>query len=158
MSASDTTAALPASVLTKAMSGIRAIGIGLSRHSARGWARSAEEARRALDFGRNHDRAEYVRLFSDIAVEESMRVSDSVSLYVTSLLEQLAGETDLVQTVEVYFRNRMHKKATAGELGIHANTLSYRLERIQNILGASLDDVSVPAKLDVALKLRRTRR
>jgi len=45
---------------------------------------------------------------------------------------------------------------TASVLGIHPNTLNYRLDRIENILGARLDDASWVSKLDIAIKLRRS--
>jgi sugar diacid utilization regulator len=44
---------------------------------------------------------------------------------------------------------------SAAELGIHPNTLNYRIERIEALLGASLDDIGWIERLDIALKLRR---
>jgi carbohydrate diacid regulator len=43
-------------------------------------------------------------------------------------------------------------------LGIHPNTLNYRLVRIENIVGARLDEAGSAAKLDIAIKLRSSSR
>ncbi|NTX47342.1 helix-turn-helix domain-containing protein [Burkholderia cepacia] len=133
---------------------VRAIGVGLPGEGASGWAMSADEASRALSFGRNHLDEARVRLYSEIAVEESIRGTKRTLTYLTSLVEQLAGEPDLLETLRTYFDQLQRRKATASVLGIHPNTLNYRLERIENIVGARLDDAGWISKLDIAIKLR----
>ncbi|AFQ49940.1 PucR family transcriptional regulator [Burkholderia cepacia] len=133
---------------------VRAIGVGLPGAGAAGWAESASEAGRALNFGRGHLEEERVRLYAEIAVEESIRGTKRALTYLTSLAEQLAGEPDLLDTLRTYFEQLQRRKATASVLGIHPNTLNYRLERIENMLGARLDDAGWISKLDIALKLR----
>jgi DNA-binding PucR family transcriptional regulator len=59
-----------------------------------------------------------------------------------------------MKTVECYFDNRQHRETTAAALGIHPNTLNYRLERIETLLGAELDTPGWIARLFIALKLR----
>ncbi|MGK8195645.1 PucR family transcriptional regulator [Burkholderia cepacia] len=133
---------------------VKAIGVGLPGEGASGWAMSADEAGRALSFGRSHLDEERVRLYSEIAVEESIRGTKRTLTYLTSMVEQLAGEPDLLETLRTYFEQLQRRKATASVLGIHPNTLNYRLERIENILGARLDDAGWISKLDIAIKLR----
>ncbi|WP_175864027.1 PucR family transcriptional regulator [Burkholderia cepacia] len=133
---------------------VRAIGVGLPGEGASGWAMSADEASRALSFGRSHLDEARVRLYSEIAVEESIRGTKRTLTYLTSLVEQLAGEPDLLETLRTYFDQLQRRKATASVLGIHPNTLNYRLERIENIVGARLDDAGWISKLDIAIKLR----
>ncbi|WP_321819602.1 MULTISPECIES: PucR family transcriptional regulator [unclassified Burkholderia] len=133
---------------------VKAIGVGLPGEGASGWAMSADEAGRALSFGRSHLDEERVRLYSEIAVEESIRGTKRTLTYLTSMVEQLAGEPDLLETLRTYFDQLQRRKATASVLGIHPNTLNYRLERIENILGARLDDAGWISKLDIAIKLR----
>ncbi|ABB05598.1 PucR family transcriptional regulator [Burkholderia lata] len=135
---------------------VKAIGVGLPGEGASGWAMSADEAGRALSFGRNHLNEERVRLYSEIAVEECIRGTKRAFAYLTSLIERLAREPDLLKTLRTYFDQLQRRKATASVLGIHPNTLNYRLERIENILGARLDDVSWISKLDIAIKLGNT--
>ncbi|MGU7772922.1 PucR family transcriptional regulator [Burkholderia sp. MR1-5-21] len=133
---------------------IDAIGVGLPGEGASGWAMSADEAGRALCFGRRRAEQDRVRLYSEIAVEESIRGTKRALGYLVSLVEQLAGEPDLLETLRTYFDQLQRRKATASVLGIHPNTLNYRLERIENILGARLDDTGWISKLDIAIKLR----
>ncbi|WP_232064325.1 PucR family transcriptional regulator [Paraburkholderia dioscoreae] len=133
---------------------IRAIGVGLMGEGAAGWATSADEASRALGFGRARSGEERVRLYSEIVVEESVRGAKNALRYLVSLVEQLASEPDLLETLGTYFDQLQRRKVTASVLGIHPNTLNYRLERIENILGARLDDAGWVSKLDIAIKLR----
>ncbi|KVZ09423.1 PucR family transcriptional regulator [Burkholderia stagnalis] len=140
------------------VSEVSAIGVGLPGEGASGWSMSADEASRALSFGRGRDDQARVRLYSAIALEEGIRGSRRVLNYLVSLLEQLANEPYLLETLQTYFDQLQRRKATASVLGIHPNTLNYRLERIENILGARLDDTGWISKLDMAIKLRGTRK
>ncbi len=140
--------------IAEALPEIDAIGIGLMGAGAAGWAMSADEASRALSFGRSRGSKDRVRLYSEIVVEESVRGTKNALRYLVSLVEQLASEPDLLETLQTYFDQLQRRKVTAGVLGIHPNTLNYRLERIEDILGARLDDAGWVSKLDIALKLR----
>jgi sugar diacid utilization regulator len=139
--------------IAETMPEIKAIGIGLTGEGPAGWAMSAEEASRALSSGRGRGGEKRVRLYSEIVVEESVRGTKNALRYLVSLVEQLASEPELLATLETYFDQLQRRKVTASVLGIHPNTLNYRLERIENILGARLDDASWVSKLDIAIKL-----
>jgi len=142
--------------IAETMPEIKAIGIGLTGEGAAGWAMSAEEAIRALSSERGRGGEERVRLYSEIVVEESVRGTKNALRYLVSLVEQLESEPELLETLETYFDQLQRRKVTASVLGIHPNTLNYRLDRIENILGARLDDASWVSKLDIAIKLRRS--
>jgi sugar diacid utilization regulator len=58
-------------------------------------------------------------------------------------------------TLVTFFAEGRRHRSTADALCIHTNTFNYRLEHIESLLGASLDDAEWIAKLDIALKLRR---
>ncbi|MEJ1965551.1 MAG: helix-turn-helix domain-containing protein [Gammaproteobacteria bacterium] len=143
-----------AAALLKSIPEITAIGVGLMNHGPAGWAMSVDEAFKALEFGLRRKPARKLHLYSDIAVNESVRRSDNVLRYLSSLMERLSSEPDLIATLQIYFDQQQRRKLTADVLGIHPNTLNHRLERIEHILGASLDDASWIAKLHIALKLR----
>ena len=155
---SDRDVAQRISTIAAALPEIDAIGIGLMGEDAAGWAMSATEASRALTFGRARQADGKVRLYSDIVVEDSVRGTRNALRYLVSLIEQLAKEPDLLTTLEVYFAQSQRRKTTASELGIHPNTLNYRLDRIESLLGASLDDAGWVSKLDLAIKLRASSR
>ncbi len=118
-----------------------------------GWATSADEAFKALQSGLRRNGAKRVHFYSDIAVDESVRRSDNVLRYLNSLLEKLINEPELLVTLETYFDQMQRRKIAAEILGIHPNTLNHRLERVENLLGAKLDDAGWIAKLHVAVKL-----
>ncbi|MBN3846792.1 PucR family transcriptional regulator [Paraburkholderia sp. Ac-20342] len=68
----------------------------------------------------------------------------------------MSGEPKLVSTLEVYLEQNQRRRRTALVPGIPPNTLNCRIERIESLLGASLDDVGWISKLDIAFKLRRS--
>ncbi|WP_276352005.1 PucR family transcriptional regulator [Cohnella caldifontis] len=63
------------------------------------------------------------------------------------------GGGRLSETLEMYFRCNGNIKLTSEKLYAHYNTVVYRLEKIQNILGVSLDDPEDRLQLHLALKL-----
>jgi sugar diacid utilization regulator len=132
-----------------------AIGIGLPDTGARGWRRSSEQALRALDLGHRIDANRAVQRYVEVALDDALHNTDSVVRYFDSLMERLAPEPQLLRTLQVFFEHRQHRKVVAGELNIHPNTLSYRLERIETILGARLDDIGWLSRLHAALRLRQ---
>jgi sugar diacid utilization regulator len=156
MTRSDRLMAERAFNLVLALPHVRRIGVGLMNEDARGWALSAEEALKALDFASRGDDGKKVSLYSSIVMAESARQTDTASRYLTSLLQQISSEPELVSTLEVYLEQNQRRRQTAHLLGIHPNTLNYRIERIESLLGASLDDVGWLSKLDIAFKLRRS--
>ena len=141
--------------LVKATSEILAVGVGLLNQGPSGWALSVDEACKALEFGAPTPGNRNVHLYSDIVVNESVRRTDNVLRYLNSLLERLAEEPELLSTLHTYFDQRQRRKVTADVLGIHPNTLNHRLERIETLLGAKLDEASWIAKLHIAVSLRQ---
>ena len=75
--------------------------------------------------------------------------------YLESFMERLTPEPQLIHTLQAFFEHRQHRKAVAGALNIHPNTLSYRLERIESILDLQLDDIGALTRLHTALRLRQ---
>jgi carbohydrate diacid regulator len=144
-----------AGTLVKATSEILAIGVGLLNQGPSGWAQSVDEACKALEFSTPRQDRRKVHLYSEIVVNESVRRTDNVLRYLNSLLERLAEEPELLSTLQTYFDQLQRRKITADALGIHPNTLNHRLERIETLLGARLDEASWIAKLHVAVKLRQ---
>ncbi|MFC5531393.1 PucR family transcriptional regulator [Cohnella yongneupensis] len=63
------------------------------------------------------------------------------------------GGGRLVETLEMFFRCNGNIKLTSEKLYAHYNTIVYRLEKIQAILGVSLDDPEDRLQLHLALKL-----
>jgi carbohydrate diacid regulator len=131
------------------------VGVGMMGQGASGWSGSVDEAIRALEVGERLGRGDGVYRYSDIALNEGARRSDNVLRYLESLIERLSHDPELLRTLECYLEHFQKRKQTALILGIHPNTLNYRLERIQEIAGGSLEDPAWLAKLFVATRLRR---
>lgn len=134
---------------------ISAVGIGLPDAGARGWRRSSDQALRALDIGLRIEPSRSVQRYVEVALDDALNSSDNVVRFFENLMDRLAPEPHLLKTLQAFFEHRQHRKAVAGALNIHPNTLSYRLERIETILGAQLDDIGWLSRLHVALRLRQ---
>lgn len=62
---------------------------------------------------------------------------------------------DLARTAEVYLDRAGQAGRTAAELGVHRQTLYYRLSRVEKLTGLNLDDGEDRLLLHMALKARR---
>jgi purine catabolism regulator len=63
--------------------------------------------------------------------------------------------TNLMETLETYFKYNFKKSLVADKLYIHVETLRYRLNRIEEITGYSLDDSEGLFVLQMGLKLKK---
>ena len=131
------------------------VGVGMMGQGPSGWSGSVDEAIKAMEVGERIGGGNNVFRYSDIALNEGARRSDNVLRYLESLIERLSHEPDLLKTLECYLEQFQKRKQTALALGIHPNTLNYRLERIEEIAGGNLGDPAWLAKLYVAIGLRK---
>lgn len=65
--------------------------------------------------------------------------------------------SSLVQTMDAYFTHHGNISQTAESLFIHCNTLLYRLERVQELTGQSLEQADMRLALHLSLKLWQLR-
>ncbi|MFC5403977.1 PucR family transcriptional regulator [Cohnella soli] len=63
------------------------------------------------------------------------------------------GGGRLVETLDMFFRCNGNIRLTSEKLYAHYNTIVYRLEKVQSIVGVSLDDPEERLQLHLALKL-----
>jgi sugar diacid utilization regulator len=141
--------------LIEAVPEFKQVGVGMMGLGSSGWAGSVEEALKALELGERCGGSHGAYRYSDIALNEGARRSDNVLRYLESLIERLSHEPDLLKTLECYLEQLQKRKQTASTLGIHPNTLNYRLERIQEIAGGRLENPAWLARLYVAIQLRK---
>jgi purine catabolism regulator len=66
--------------------------------------------------------------------------------------------TDLVETLQAYFNANASPKDAAERLGVHRNTVLYRLERIANVTGYDLGDAETRLRLQLALAMHTIKR
>jgi hypothetical protein len=72
-------------------------------------------------------------------------------------LEHVRGEatrTNLALTLGAWLRHQGQRKAIAHTLGIHPQTVQYRVARLRELFGAALDDPDERFELELALRLR----
>ena len=72
-------------------------------------------------------------------------------------LGPLDGQPKLLETLRVLVAQGYSLKGTAAALGLHANTLRYRLERLETLLGVSVTDPALRFELELAVRLAERR-
>ena len=82
---------------------------------------------------------------------------DAVKAFADGLLRALhehdaTGRGDLVASLRAWLSRHGQWDAAAADLGVHRHTLRYRMRRVEEILGRSLDDPDVRMELWLALK------
>lgn len=135
--------------------GVDVVGIGLPGSGATGWRRSGDQALHAIEIGWRLQPAKRVFCYSEVALEHAVMESPPLAHLFQNLLERLGAEPMLLKTLRAFCDHGPHRKAVASALGIHPNTLVYRLERIESLLGGRLDDLRWMSQLHLALRLRQ---
>ena len=64
------------------------------------------------------------------------------------------GNSALIDTLEAFFQCNGNLSETARAMHLHRNSLLYRLGRIEELLGTSLEDSELRLSLQIALKIR----
>ncbi|MFJ8000507.1 PucR family transcriptional regulator [Streptomyces sp. NPDC096310] len=82
---------------------------------------------------------------------------DAVRAFAEGMLRALRdhdakGRGDLVASLRAWLSRHGQWDAAAADLGVHRHTLRYRMRRVEEILGRSLDDPDVRMELWLALK------
>jgi sugar diacid utilization regulator len=122
-------------------------GVGFAYPGSGGLRKSFEEAREALLVGLAQFGQGSVTHFGDLGIHrflygwvESPRSRHLAADFLRPLVsEDARSKADLLRTLRVYLEAR-GKSAAAQALGIHRNSLEYRLSRIQQLLGVDLGD------------------
>lgn len=63
------------------------------------------------------------------------------------------NKTELLKTLEVYFKNNRHSNDTSKKLNIHRSTFFYRYHKIEEMLNVSLKSSEELFKLELSIKL-----
>lgn len=82
---------------------------------------------------------------------------DAVRAFADGMLRALyehdaKGRGDLVESLRAWLSRHGQWDAAAADLGVHRHTLRYRMRRVEEILGRTLDDPDVRMELWLALK------
>ena len=80
---------------------------------------------------------------------------DRARVFVTRELRGLAADDDLTTrltaTLRIYLEEHSSRGRTAKRLGIHDNTVSYRIKQAEEVLGRSVDQRTLELRVALAL-------
>lgn len=129
------------------------IGIGRHHRGIAGLAASYSDARVAMSLGRRLHGPNRVHCLDGLGIAAFVAVDDErmkIDL-AHHLLSPLDQESELLETLDAFFEANCSPAATASLMGIHRNTLGYRLSKITSLTG--LD----PRRFDDAVQIRLAR-
>ena len=138
------------------------VGIGNLATSVAELARSHVEARQALRLSRRagaRSRVTSYRSLGAFRLLLEVQSPEALRGFVTELLGPLlkyaeSRETPLLETLEALAASRWIRRAAARSLGIHINSMTYRIERIESLTGLSMDDPETRVAIAIALRAR----
>lgn len=136
-------------------------GVGRVSKNLQGIPQAYREAQQALEIGR--------RLFGEGKLHSFARLgvyrllfhlngqSELTDFYYETLGPLLTNDQrndgPLIETLEGFFRCNCNLSETARAMHLHRNSLLYRLDRIEALLGRSLEDADLRLNLQIALKI-----
>ncbi|MBI2849160.1 MAG: helix-turn-helix domain-containing protein [Chloroflexi bacterium] len=140
-----------------------AAGLGGPHRGVRELADAHKEADQALAVATDFFGGNRVVCFGELGVYRlflPLRDSRELGAYCEETLGKLAAydqrnKRELIKTLDTFFSCQGNLQRTAVALFLHRNSLAYRLRRVEEIAGLSLDDGEDRFRLQLALKLRR---
>ena len=136
------------------------LGIGRYYENVEGISKSYKEALEAVYLGKKILGSNKVIHFDDLGVykilldmHDKNQLQEFALNYLGPLIEyDKKWGTDLITTLEAYIKNDKKICKTADELFVHRNTVRYRIERINDILGVDLEDGDMLFNIYFSLK------
>jgi sugar diacid utilization regulator/putative methionine-R-sulfoxide reductase with GAF domain len=142
--------------------GSASVGIGNLANGVSELARSHIEARQALRLTRRaggRGRVASYRSLGAFRLLLEVQSPEALRRFVSELLGPLlqyaqSRDTPLLDTLEALSAARWVRRAAARKLGIHINSMTYRVERIETLTGLQLDDPETRVAISIALRAR----
>ncbi len=134
------------------------IAFGTPRAGPTGIVASYVEAQRAQALGSILQPTSLVSRYDELRLFDLFRTGESIDAFVNEVLGKLIRRdrerhTEHARTLEALFADALNRKLAAQRLHVHANTLTYRTKRIEELLGGSLLDGEFCFRVQLALKL-----
>ena len=140
------------------------LGVSRVAAGAGGLARAYEQARTAVRIGRRLHGAGARATFDQLGAHRLLAlIPDSAELrsYVADVLGDLAADSpeaaDLRHTLEVLLDHNGNVAETARRLHFHYNTLRYRIEKLERMVGPFTKSPALRLDLSLALRLCQVR-
>jgi PucR family transcriptional regulator, purine catabolism regulatory protein len=141
----------------------REFSLGVSRvfRSAAGVARAYEEARKALQIGRRVAGPGKTTLFETLGVFRLLSLIEDTDELRTFATDTLGGvlalkpdeRSELLRTLEVLLDTRLNVTKAAHIQHLHYNTMRYRIQKLERLVGPFTSDLRLCLQLAVALQI-----
>jgi purine catabolism regulator len=132
-------------------------GIGRVAHNLQGIPLSFREAQQALEIGRRLFGEGNLHSFARLGIYRLLFYlsdhSEMTAFYQETLGPLLGHDSIYIDTLEGFFRCNGNLSEMARTMHFHRNSLLYRLNRIEALLGHSLEDPELRLSLQIALKI-----
>ncbi|MBF6169913.1 PucR family transcriptional regulator [Nocardia blacklockiae] len=112
------------------------------------------QAHELLDLAGAAGRAPGLHRFRDLVVEYQVTRPSLARDRLATVLDPLAPQPELIDTLARHVRNELNRTRTARELDIHANTVDHRLRRIHQLTGYDPNQLADLCTLRAALLIR----
>lgn len=134
------------------------VGVGRDFPSVEHMAEGFREAELAAELGQTLWGGNRALHYDDIGIHRVLFALREHEGMVPSALERIidhdtAHGTEYVVTLAAYLRHMGRLRSAATELGIHRNTLEYRMGRIAQLAGKDLDDADNRLALELGIRL-----
>lgn len=136
------------------------IGIGNRCNKLTEFNRSYEEAKATVEIIKALNHSERIMAYDHLGVFGILEINkDRFIEFCRRVIGPLIDydvkhRTQLVSTLELYFKNNCNLQKAARNGFMCASTMKYRLKRIREIAGIDLDDPEVNLQVQLALRLR----
>lgn len=139
------------------------LGLSTGGHQPQRFALALGQARQALVAAQAFPERLGLCSFNELGVIEllgAIRDRSLLERFVERTLGPLIGDDSrhepvLMPTLEAWFHENANLALAAHRLGVHRNTLSYRVQRIEALTGCSFDDPHDRLNISIALLIRR---
>lgn len=119
------------------------------------------DAEKALMIGKVLNKKDQVIHFDDLGIFRLFAQNskeDEFTRFYKEYIEPIVNYdethgTELLKTLESYFKNNGNLKQVSKDLYTHYNTVIYRIQKIQEILGINLKDAKDRLNVEVALQI-----
>lgn len=139
------------------------VGIGRCKDTVYEIQESYLEAIESIEIGAIYDPESKVYMYDALLLERFLsEVPDEISRkYYKNIfndeLKKILNE-EMIATIEKFFENNLNLSETARQLYIHRNTLVYRLDKIQKVLGLDLRNFRDALTFKIMMMLERQNR
>lgn len=134
------------------------VGVGAARPGIGGLAGSYHEALRARAVGAILHPELVLHRYTELTLFDLFKEGEPMDAFVREALGPLLDlDTERLrratETLTALFSSALNRKQAAFQLGVHQNTLSYRIRRIEQLLGNSFISGEFCFRVDLALRL-----